>query len=33
MIPTINVVDLKGELLKSYNLPVDAHVIVKEGDQ
>ncbi|MDG2369502.1 MAG: DNA-directed RNA polymerase subunit beta' [Flavobacteriales bacterium] len=32
MIPTINVVDKKGELLKSYNLPVDAHVIVKEGD-
>jgi DNA-directed RNA polymerase subunit beta' len=32
MIPTINIVDKKGELLKSYNLPVDAHVIVKEGD-
>jgi DNA-directed RNA polymerase subunit beta' len=32
MIPTINILDKKGELLKSYNLPVDAHVIVKEGD-
>ena len=29
-IPTINIVDKKGEELKSYNLPVDAHVIVKE---
>ena len=32
MIPTINIVDKKGELLKSYNLPVDAHIIVKEED-
>ncbi len=30
-IPTVNIVDKKGEELKSYNLPVDAHVIVKEG--
>ncbi|MEC8968124.1 MAG: DNA-directed RNA polymerase subunit beta' [Bacteroidota bacterium] len=33
MIPTINIVDKKGELLKSYNLPVDAHIIVKEEDK
>ena len=32
MIPTVNIVDKKGELLKSYNLPVDAHIIVKEED-
>ena len=30
-IPTIVIVDKKGTEIKSYNLPVDAHVIVKEG--
>ena len=31
-VPTINIVDKDGTILKSFNLPVDAHVIVKEGD-
>ncbi|MCT4582122.1 MAG: DNA-directed RNA polymerase subunit beta' [Flavobacteriales bacterium] len=31
-VPTILVVNKKGETLKAFNLPVDAHVIVKEGD-
>ena len=31
-VPTILVVDKKGNTLKAFNLPVDAHVIVKEGD-
>jgi DNA-directed RNA polymerase subunit beta' len=30
--PAIRVVDKKGEELKSYNIPVGAHVIVNEGD-
>ena len=33
MIPTISVIDKSGEDLKSYNLPVDAHIIVKDGDK
>ena len=33
MIPTISVNDKSGEELKSYNLPVDAHIIVKDGDK
>ncbi len=32
-VPTILVVNKKGETLKAFNLPVDAHVIVKEGDK
>ena len=32
MIPTISVVDKDDNELKSYNLPVDAHIIVKDGD-
>ena len=32
MIPTISVVDKDENELKSYNLPVDAHIIVKDGD-
>ncbi len=32
-IPTIKIVDSKGETLKSYNLPVGAHIIVNEGDK
>ena len=32
MIPTISVVDKDENELKSYNLPVDAHIIVKNGD-
>jgi DNA-directed RNA polymerase subunit beta' len=32
MIPTISVNSKDGEELKSYNLPVDAHIIVKDGD-
>ena len=30
-IPTISIVDKKGEELKFYNLPVDAHVMIEEG--
>ena len=32
-IPTIKIVDSKNEVLKSYNLPVGAHIIVNEGDK
>ena len=32
MIPTISIVDKDENELKSYNLPVDAHIIVKDGD-
>lgn len=31
--PTIKVTDKKGEVLKSYNIPVGAHVIVDEKDE
>ncbi len=31
--PTILIKDKKGEILKSYPIPVNAHVSVKEGDQ
>ncbi len=31
-IPTIKIVDKKGVELKSYNLPVGAHIIVEDGD-
>jgi len=33
MIPTISVEDKTGNEHKSYNLPVDAHIIVKDGDK
>ena len=33
MIPTISVVDKDDNEIKSYNLPVDAHIIVKDGDK
>ena len=33
MIPTISVVDKDDNEFKSYNLPVDAHIIVKDGDK
>ena len=33
MIPTISVEDKTGNELKSYNLPVAAHIIVKDGDK
>ena len=32
MIPTISILDKDENELKSYNLPVDAHIIVKDGD-
>ena len=32
-IPTVAVVDGKKEVLKSYNLPVNAHIIVNQGDK
>ena len=32
MIPTISVVDKDENELKSYNLPVDAHIIVNDRD-
>ena len=31
-IPTIKIVDKKKEVLKSYNLPVGAHIVVEDGD-
>jgi DNA-directed RNA polymerase subunit beta' len=31
-IPTVNLVDKKGELLGTYNLPVGAHIMPEEGD-
>ena len=33
MIPTISVNDKDGNELRSYNLPVDAHIIVKDADK
>ncbi len=33
LIPEIKLVDKKGELIKTYNLPVGAHIIVHEGDE
>lgn len=30
--PAINIVDKKGKVVKSYNLPVGAHISVKDGD-
>ena len=30
--PAILIVDKKGEVLKTYSLPVGAHLSVKEGD-
>ena len=32
-IPTLSIVDKKDEELKYFNLPVDAHIIVKEGQK
>lgn len=32
-IPNINIVDAKGEILKSYAVPVNAHISVNEGDK
>lgn len=31
--PAILILDEKGETVKSYNLPVGAHIVVKEGDK
>tara|TARA_R110002096_G_scaffold74101_1_gene175741 strand:- start:318824 stop:323140 length:4317 start_codon:yes stop_codon:yes gene_type:complete len=33
LIPTISIVDSKGNELKHYTLPVGAHIIVEEGDK
>jgi len=33
VIPTLSIADKKGNILRSYNLPVGAHLIVNEGDQ
>ncbi|AEV32465.1 DNA-directed RNA polymerase subunit beta' [Owenweeksia hongkongensis] len=33
VIPTISIVDAKGNELKHYTLPVGAHIIVEEGDK
>ncbi len=33
MIPTISINDKDGSEFRSYNLPVDAHIIVKDGDK
>jgi DNA-directed RNA polymerase subunit beta' len=32
-VPTIAIVDSSGEEIKAFNLPVDAHIIVKEGNK
>ena len=32
MIPTLHIKDVKGNILRSYNLPVGAHLIVNDGD-
>lgn len=31
LIPSINIVDSKGEVLKTYNLPVGAHISIEDG--
>jgi DNA-directed RNA polymerase subunit beta' len=31
--PMIKIVDKKGEIVKSYNIPVGAHVVVEEGEK
>ena len=33
VIPTLSITDKKGNILRSYNLPLGAHLIVNEGDQ
>ena len=33
LIPTLHINDTKGNTLRSYNLPVGAHLIVNEGDK
>ncbi|MEK9852959.1 MAG: DNA-directed RNA polymerase subunit beta', partial [Flavobacteriaceae bacterium] len=33
LIPTLSIADKKGTILRSYNLPVGAHLIVNEGEQ
>ena len=32
LIPTLLINDTKGKLLRSYNLPVGAHLMINEGD-
>ena len=31
-VPTVNIIDEDGEILKSYNLPVGSHILVDNGD-
>ncbi|MCA0429573.1 MAG: DNA-directed RNA polymerase subunit beta' [Bacteroidetes bacterium] len=33
MSPTIRIVDKKGEVLKTYNIPVGAHIVINEGQK
>ena len=33
LIPTLSIVDKTSKTLRSYNLPVGAHLIVNEGEQ
>ena len=33
LIPTLHIVDTKGETLRSYNLPVGAHLMVEDADK
>ena len=33
VIPTVKIVDSKGNMIKSYNLPVSAHIMVNEGEK
>ncbi|MDR0872929.1 MAG: DNA-directed RNA polymerase subunit beta' [Prevotellaceae bacterium] len=32
IVPVAHILDKKGEILKTYNLPVNAHIIVEEGE-
>jgi len=33
VVPTLSIADKKGVILRSYNLPVGAHLIVNDGDK
>ena len=33
LVPTLHIYDKNGELIRSYNLPVGAHLIVEDGDK
>ena len=33
LIPTLHIEDAKGETIRSYNLPVGAHLMIDDGDK